>query len=763
MGLRAQPQPSASSGTALLGALTSLGSWIQRAVASLVRLVPFGLLVRSKPRHYREMLRVAWDNRGRWRYAWRILTRGVCDGCSLGPRGLRDDVIPGVHLCLTRLKLLRLSTMGPIPEALLADVEALRGLDEEGLRNLGRIPHPLIRRPGERGFSRISWDEALDLVAGRMRTAAADRMGVFVTSRGITNETYYVMQKLARVAGTPHIDSCARLCHAASTVGLRQTLGFGAPSSSLADWIGADLIVIIGSNLANNQPVSTKYLHYAKRKGARIVVVNPFREPALERYWVPSVIGSAIFGTRLMDDFVGVAPGGDIAFLSGVLKALDEIGGFDERFVAEPTEGAPELRAHLRRLGWEEIVAEAGVSEAAIRAFAATYKAAERAVVIYSMGLTQYTFGVENVKMVVNLVLARGMIGRPHTGIVPIRGHSGVQGTAECGADADKLPGAVDITDAHCERFERAWGHPIPRRKGLRAAHLLDRAAEDGLDVLYLVGGNHLRTMPDPAHARRALTRVGLRVHQDIVLNESTLLEAGEAVLVLPAQTRYEQRSGGTSTSTERRIRFSPEIPGPRIAEARPEWEIPALIGRRLRPERSDLFAYRDTAEIRREMASLMPLYAGIDKLEKEGDSVQWGGPRLGEGGFPAMPAGRARFSVCPIPRVDVPEGKLVLTTRRGKQFNSMTYGRTDPLTGGARREAILMSADDMRRLGIREGSSVVVRSESGAMDAVARSGPCRPNHVQGFWPECNPLLARKYDPASGEPEYATAVTVEPR
>src|SRR6185369_6148300 len=247
------------------------------------------------------MLKVAWENRGRWGYAWRILRHGVCDGCSLGPRGLRDDVIPGVHLCLTRLKLLRLNTMRAIPDARLdqLDIAALRAMSNEELHRLGRIPYPLLRRAGQTKFSRVSWDDAIAMVAARMAAAPPDRMGMFVTSRGLTNETYYMLQKLARVAGTPHIDSCARLCHAASTVGLKQTLGFGAPSCSLADWIGADLIVIIGSNLANNQPVSTKYLHYAKQRGARIVVVNPFREPALERYWVPSVPWSAVFGTRL--------------------------------------------------------------------------------------------------------------------------------------------------------------------------------------------------------------------------------------------------------------------------------------------------------------------------------------------------------------------------------------------------------------------------------------------------------------------------------
>src|SRR6187401_897456 len=150
--------------------------WLWRL---LVVLVPFGLLSRHKPRHYREMLNVLWDNRGRWGYALRILRHGVCDGCSLGPRGLRDDVIPGVHLCLTRLKLLRLNTMGPIPDRALGDIDALRGMTNEELHQLGRVPYPLIRRRGENGFSRFSWDDAVDMVASRMAGADPDRMGMF--------------------------------------------------------------------------------------------------------------------------------------------------------------------------------------------------------------------------------------------------------------------------------------------------------------------------------------------------------------------------------------------------------------------------------------------------------------------------------------------------------------------------------------------------------------------------------------------------------
>lgn len=725
----------------------------------LTVLVPFGLLSRNKPRHYREMLSVLWHNRGRWGYALRILRHGVCDGCSLGPRGLKDDVLPGVHLCLSRLKLLRLNTMGPIPAELLDDVERLRGLSNEALHQLGRVPYPLLRRRGERGFSRIGWNEAIELVAQKWRAANPERIGVFLTSRGLTNETYFMAQKLARIGGTPHVDTCARLCHAASSVGLKQTLGFAAPTLSLSDWLEAELIVIIGSNLPNNQPVSTKYLREARRRGARVVVVNPFREPALERYWIPSVPWSALFGTKLMDDYFPVRPGGDIAFMTGVLKALDEAGGWDERFVAERTSGAAALRERLKTAAFTELVEDAGVSEAEMRRFAGLYAAATRAVFVYSMGLTQYEFGVDNVRMVVNLALARGMIGRPGTGVMPIRGHSGVQGSAECGADPEKLPGAVSLDAENIARFEQDWRHPIPHQKGLRAAELLDRAGEGGLDLLYLVGGNHLETMPDRRHAKRALEQVGLRVHQDIAFNTSTLLDA-EAVLVLPGQTRYEQRSGGTSTSTERRIRFSPEIPGPRIAEAKPEWEIPSLIGRALEPDRRDLFHHADTGAIRAEMARLMPLYRGIEALSKEGDSVQWGGPQLGREGFPT-PDGRAQFSLITPPRVDVPLGQFLLTTRRGKQFNSMTYGSRDPLTAGAGRSTILLDERDWAELGIREGERIRVTSKAGTIEATAGAGPCRRGHAQGFWPECNALLGRKYDPASGEPDYNTTVRIE--
>src|SRR6266850_8198498 len=394
----------------------------------LSRLVPFGLVGQTKPQHYREMLGVLWENRTELPYAWNILNHGVCDGCSLGPYGLRDNVLDGVHLCMSRLKLLKLNTMAALDLSVMNDVSRLRSMEPEQLRSLGRLSHPMLRRKGARGFLRVSWQEALDVIGKSIHDTAPHQMAFFATSSGLTNEVYYVFQKLARVLGTNNVDLCSRLCHAASVSGLKSTLGYGAPTCSLSDFIGTDLLVIFGSDLANNQPVTTKYMHYAKKQGTRIAVVNPMREYGLERYWVPSVATSALFGTKLMDDFFQVRVGGDIAFINGVIKTLIALNRVDQEFIAKRTTGYEDLKAALGAQSWEMLEERSGLSRQEMERFALLYGHARSAVFVYSMALTQHEFGVDNVKAIVNLALSRGMLGRDKCGIMPIRGHSGVQG-----------------------------------------------------------------------------------------------------------------------------------------------------------------------------------------------------------------------------------------------------------------------------------------------------------------------------------------------
>jgi molybdopterin-dependent oxidoreductase alpha subunit len=721
---------------------------------SWVSLSPAGL-TETKPRHFREMARIAWENRRELPFAWRILTRGVCDGCALGTTGLSDWTIEGTHLCMVRLELMSLNTMPALDPARLANAGALASLSSDELRKLGRLSHPMVRRRGEPGFRRISWGDALNLAAERLRAAPPERIAFYLTSRGIPNETYYAAQKAARFLGTNHVDNSARLCHAASTVAMKEMLGYGASTTSYRDWLHSDLIVFFGSNVPNNQPVTTKYLHHAKKNGVRIAVVNPYREPGLERYWVPSIAESALFGTKLADDWFEVDTGGDLGFFNGVFKALlEEPAGVDEEFVRERTNGFEAAADAVRAQGWEELEASSGATQQRMRDFARLLIERPNAHFVWSMGLTQHAHGVQTIRALVNVGLARGIPGHAGRGLMPIRGHSGVQGGAEVGCAP--APGEATLS-----RWEEVWGFPVPRGRGRTANDQVEASAAGEVDVFWIVGGNFLETLSGAARNRTALSRPGLRIHQDIVLSSAMLVEPSDTVLLLPAATRYETPGGVTETSTERRIIFSPEIPGRRIGSARPEWEVFGEVCARVRPQDAEKIRFRSTEEIRAEIARAVPLYAGIEKLGKRGDSVQWGGETLFADGRFATPDGKAHFTPVRLRSRRPREGRFLVSTRRGKQFNSMVQRERDPLTGAAR-DDVLMSAADAGRLSLAEGTAIRLVSDSGDFRGRVKLAPIKPGNLEVHWPEGMSLLsATEIDPESREPDYNALVEVE--
>jgi predicted molibdopterin-dependent oxidoreductase YjgC len=343
---------------------------------------------------------------------------------------------------------------------------------------------------------------------------------------------------------------------------------------------------------------------------------------------------------------------------------------------------------------------------------------------------------------------------------MPIRGHSGVQGGAEMGAYATALPGGVAVDEAGAAALSERWGVAVPSRPGRTAPEMVDAAAARELDVLWTSGGSFLEVLPDPEGVRAALGRVPLRVHQDIVLTTQMLVD-GDDVLLLPVATRYEQEGGGTETTTERRIAYSPPIRGPRRGEARTEWEILTDLAARVHPERADEITWASGHDIRVEIADVVPMYAGIESLRDTGDQVQWGGERLCDGWTFPTPDGRAHFAVVEPPERAIPDGHLLLSSRRGKQFNSMVFRERDPLTG-ADRDALFISAGDADRIGLGDGDPVVVRSDRGEVRARAFVTRIRPGNVQMFFPECNPLIRSGERDASGVPDYNAVVEVIP-
>ena len=728
-----------------------------------ISLIPTGL-GQIKPHHYRDMMRVAWQNRDQLPYAWRILSRGVCDGCALGTTGLRDFTIEGVHLCMVRLELLRLNTAPALDHRVLDDVSRLESLSSQELRSLGRLPYPMLRRRGDRGFARISWDEAIAIAGDSAARTEPKRMAFYLTSRGLTNEAYYVAQKVARFLGTNNVDNSARICHAPSTVALKRALGVPASTCSYSDWLNTDVLVFFGSNTPNNQPVTMKYIYEALRNGAKVLVVNPYREPGLERYWIPSIPESALFGTRIAEDFFEVNINGDRAFITGVIKHLVENDWVNRSFIRNYTEGFDELKDSVNAASWDEIEAASGSTRAQMLRFAGFMAEAEKAVFVWSMGITQHQTGVSNVRAIVNLALSRGFIGKAGSGLMAIRGHSGVQGGAEVGAVPYQFPGGVPVTEASANNMSEHWGFRVPSERGLDAVQMVDAAANGLIDWFYQSGGNFLETLPQPDYIRNALSKVTMRVCQDIVLSPHMFIEPKDTLLLLPACTRYEQRGGGTETTTERRIIFSPEIPGRRIGEARTEWEIPMLIAERARPEYANHIHFDDGVQIRREIAQTVPFYEGIDGLSRQGDAVQWGGQRLCEdsSGNPVFPtsSGRARFSKLSIENASS-DGRFRLSTRRGKQFNSMIQREVDPLTGRAR-EDVFMNARDAAKLGVSDGDWITLKSDAGTFRGRCRFSPIAAGNVEVHWPEGNVLVRRGIsDPECGIPDFNALVSIE--
>jgi predicted molibdopterin-dependent oxidoreductase YjgC len=337
---------------------------------------------------------------------------------------------------------------------------------------------------------------------------------------------------------------------------------------------------------------------------------------------------------------------------------------------------------------------------------------------------------------------------------MPIRGHSGVQGGAEVGC-------APNVEEWARERWSEVWGFEVPSSAGLSAAEHVEASAAGKIDAFWIVGGNFLETLPDLARSRAALEKPTLRIHQDIVATSAMLVEPADTVLLFPAATRYETPGGVTETSTERRIIFSPEIPGRRIANARPEWEVFLDVCARVRPREASKIRTESTAALREEIARAIPLYDGIETLSKQGDSVQWGGPHLYADGRFATSDGKAHFSVVRLTERRRRDGLFLLSTRRGKQFNSMVQRETDPLTGASRYD-VLMSQPDAWQLSLADGEPVRLVSERGEFRGNVRFAPIKPGNLEVHWPEGSVLLGEGgLDPESGEPDYNALVRVE--
>lgn len=571
-----------------------------------------------------------------------------------------------------------------------------------------RLTTPLIREDGQ--LRPATWEQALDRVSQRLGEIKArfgpQAVGVIASAK-CTNEENFALMKFARaVLGTNNIDHCARLCHASTVVGLTSSFGSGAMTNSIPEIEGADCLLVIGSNTLEQHPVIGARVVRAQEKGAKLIVIDPRR------------IALAEFA----DVFLQVRPGTDICLLNGLMNVLLSEDLIDRGFISQRTEGFAEFQEKVKEYTPPRVEKVCGVPAEALQRAARLYGKAERAMIIYCMGLTQHITGTDNVRSCANLALLTGSVGRESTGVNPLRGQNNVQGACDMGALPNVYSGYQPVTDkAVRQKFEQAWGRPLSDSPGLTLTEMFQAAAERQVKALYVVGENPMLSEPSLRHAQEALESLEFLVVQDIFLSETARL----AHVVLPAACFAEKE--GTFTATDRRVlrvRKALEPPG----SSKPDWEIVCELARHLG---SKGFAYSSSQEILAEMAGLTPIYGGIfyERLDR-GEILAWPCPSRDHPGTKFLHAGtfsrgKGRFSA--IDHREPPEAPdaaypFVLTTGRIIfQYHTGTLTRRIPaLDREAPKAVVEINPQDAKRLGIGQGQRVTVESRRGAIQVDA-------------------------------------------
>ena len=697
-------------------------------------------------------LRMGRQAGGLWRLYRRMRHRNACKTCALGMGGQSGGMVNEAgrfpEVCKKSLQAQAADMQGPISEALLRQypLARLARLTPAALESLGRVAFPLVAEAHDSHFRRIGWDEALDRAASALRAASPERV-FFYSSGRASNEAAFLLQVVARLYGTANIHNCSSYCHNASSVALSRVFGSGASSIVLEDLHQADLVLVAGANPASNHPRLITQLVKLRRRGGRVIVVNPLKELGLVRFRVPSDWRSLAFGSTISDLYLQPHVGSDVALFKALLKAVVEAGGVDRAYVEAHTEGWDAVEADVRGASWADLTAACGVPRDEIQRAAEMLVQAKRAVVCWAMGLTHHANGVGNVLALANLALARGWLGRPGCGLLPIRGHSNVQGVGSVGV-------TPVLKQAFADRMSELYGIEPAAAPGWDTYRSMQEAAEGRVEVAFLLGGNLFSSNPDRAWAARALGNVPVTVYASTKLNEGHVHGRGRTTLVLPVLARDEEKQATTQESMFSFVRLS-DGGAAAEGEMRSEVDILASLAERLLPGgRFDWAAMRSHQRLREEIGRVVPGYGKVAAIDRTREEFQIAGRTFHEPRF-ATESGRARFHVTALSDF-APEGDgfRLMTLRSEGQFNTVVYEEEDLYRGNTRRDVVMMARVDAERLGVREGDRVSVQTATGSLPAVVALVDIRPGNLAMYYPEANALVPRRVDEASGTPAF---------
>ncbi len=700
---------------------------------------------------------------GLWKMWKAMKSKNACKTCAVGMGGQKGGMVNEIgrhfELCKKSLQAMAADMQGAIRSDFWSTyaIPQLQAFSPRELESCGRLVEPVLYERGSDYYRPIRWDEAYSRIGQRLRALSPDETFFYFSGRS-SNEAGFLLQLFARLYGTNNVNNCSYYCHQASGVGLTSVTGSGTATILLEDLAHADLVFVIGGNPASNHPRLMRSLMEVRRRGGKVIVINPVIETGLVNFHIPSDVRSMLFGSKIASQYVQPHIGGDLALLYGIAKRLDEMGAVDDAFLRDHCHGWPDLEDQLRKLSWAEIHQKSGVSQAEIDQIAETYAAAKTAVFSWTMGITHHAHGVKNVQAIGNLALMRGMVGKPKSGLLPIRGHSNVQGIGSMGV-------TPQLKQAVFERLQKHFQVQLPTTPGLDTMACMEAAAAGQARFGVCLGGNLYGSNPDSRFAQQAMQNMETLVYLSTTLNTGHAYGLANETIILPVLARDEEPQPTTQESMFNYVRMSDGGPA-RLAG--PQAEV-AVIARMAREALGidgpvDWQAMEDHSRIREAIAQIVPGFEGLANIDETKAEFQIPGRTFHAPRF-ATPSGRANLHVHDLPDLMGGEHELRLMTVRSEgQFNTVVYEDYDYYRGQDRRDVVLLHPDDMTRLGLQADQKVTVRSATGAMpNILARPYPdIRAGNVLMYYPEANVLVSRALDPQSKTPAFkGVPVTIE--
>ncbi len=700
---------------------------------------------------------------------WKTLFhKSACPSCSWGTGGQKggftNEEGETLQRCMKSVEAISAEIKPPVPASVFEQrsINELQQLTSMECDRLGRLSFPMILREGKSHYERITWDEIYEIAEAAFRKQP-ERVASYSSGRA-SNEAAYLLQLMIRTLGSSNLADCSDLCHAPSTTGLYEMLGTKTSVVSLESLKKADCVVLTGSNPSYNQPRLMNELIQLREHGGKVIVVNPIMEIGLVKFGSPAYpIKSLFTGSDISSLYLQPIPGSDVALFTGIQKSLVEQGLIATEYLQAYTEGWEAVIEHARSTDWETITATCGVSQAEIETAATIIGTSKGVVFAWAMGITQHQNSVDNVYAIANTALITGNVGKEGAGVMPVRGHSNVQGFGSMGV-------TVKLRQEIQQALERLLGRPLSRVQGYHTRNLIEAADAGKVDTLICVGGNLYAANPDSTQAKRALGNIETIIYLATKPNLGHFNGlAKKNTIVIPVLNRFEQPYKITTESGNNFVRLSDEGETHlKKADLIPEVEFLTELAHRLHGEYPvNWRQLQNPKYVRHLIAQTIPGFEKMATLDETKEEFTIGGRLLTEPHFPT-PSGKASMFVAPLPNLTLPEPKdfgasestqgvvvALITGRSYSQHNTVVYKIGDQYRGIPHRNCILMNQADAEGAGLQAHQRVTVQADAGKLENVeVIYGAVRQGAALMFYPEVNAIFKARTETRSGTPAY---------